>query len=82
MAIANIVEFLPPGAPQSAARVDAAWAPLAARSIGSYSNFTEQAGPDVIGAIYPAATLTRLRAAKKQYDPENRFRDNRNITPA
>ena len=81
-AIANIVEFLPPGAPQSASKVDAVWAPLAARSMGSYSNFTEQTGPAVIAAIYPAATLTRLRAAKRQYDPENRFADNHNITPA
>jgi hypothetical protein len=81
-AIANIVEFLPPGAPQSASKVDAAWAPLAARSIGSYGNFTEQTGPEVTAAIYPAPTLRRLRAAKKQYDPENRFADNHNITPA
>ncbi len=82
VAIANIVEFLPPGAPQSASRVDAAWAPLAARSIGSYGNFTERTGPAVIAAIYPAATLARLRAVKKAYDPENRFADNHNITPA
>ncbi|HEU0205366.1 MAG TPA: FAD-binding protein [Pseudolysinimonas sp.] len=81
-AIANIVEFLLPGAPQSASRVDAAWAPLAARSIGSYGNFTEITGPASLAAIYPAPTLARLRAIKKQYDPENRFADNHNITPA
>ena len=81
-AIANIVEFLPPGAPQSASRVDAVWAPVRARSIGSYGNFTEQRGPDVLAALYPTATLGRLRAAKGRYDPENRFADNHNITPA
>jgi len=80
-AIANIVEFLPPGASQSAARVDAAWAPVAAMSMGSYGNFTEVTGPASIAAIYPAPTLERLRAAKKVYDPENRFADNHNITP-
>jgi len=80
-AIANIVEFLPPGAPQGASRVDAAWAPLAARSIGSYGNFTEVTGDAVITAMYPPATLARLRAAKTRYDPQNRFRDNHNITP-
>jgi hypothetical protein len=68
-AIANIVEFLPP------------WAPVAARSIGSYGNFTEVTGDAVITAMYPAATLARLRAAKTVYDPQNRFRDNHNITP-
>lgn len=81
-AIANIVEFLPPGAPQNASKVDAAWAPLAARSIGSYGNFTEVTGAPAISAMYPAATLDRLRAAKAVYDPQNRFRDNHNITPA
>jgi hypothetical protein len=80
-AIANIVEFLPPGAPQSASRVDEVWAPVAARSIGSYGNFTEVTGDTVISAMYPPATLARLRAAKSVYDPQNRFRDNHNITP-
>lgn len=79
-AIANIVEFLPPGAPQSASRVDAAWAPLAARSIGSYGNFTEVTGDPVIAAMYPPDTLARLRAVKAVYDPRNRFRHNHNIT--
>jgi FAD/FMN-containing dehydrogenase len=82
IAIANIVEFLPPGAPQSASRVDAAWASLTARSVGSYGNFTEQRGPGVIEAIYPTETLRRLRIAKSAYDPENRFADNHNITPS
>ncbi len=82
VAVANIVEFLPPGAPQGSSRVDAAWAPLKARSVGSYSNFTEQRGPGVIDAIYPAPTLRRLRAAKSVFDPENRFSDNHNIAPA
>jgi FAD/FMN-containing dehydrogenase len=61
--------------------VDAAWAPVAARSIGSYGNFTEVTGDAVITAMYPTATLARLRAAKTVYDPQNRFRDNHNITP-
>jgi len=80
-AIANIVEFLPPGAPQTASRVDAVWAPLASRSVGSYGNFTEVTGDAVITAMYPQATLARLRAAKAAYDPQNRFRHNHNITP-
>lgn len=82
VAVANIVEFLPPGAPKESSQVDAAWAPVKARSVGSYSNFTEQRGPGVIDAIYPAATLQRLRAAKTALDPKNRFADNHNIAPA
>jgi len=81
VAVANIVEFLPPGAPKESSQVDAAWAPVKARSVGSYSNFTEQRGPGVIDAIYPAATLQRLRAAKTALDPKNRFADNHNIAP-
>jgi FAD/FMN-containing dehydrogenase len=79
--IANIVEFLPPGAPASAGHVVEAWAPVAARSIGSYGNFTSDVGPHVVSAMYPPATLARLRAAKTVYDPQNRFADNENITP-
>ncbi len=79
--IANIVEFLPPGAPESAGRVLNAWAPVASRSIGSYGNFTSDVGPQVVAAMYPPATLARLRAAKKVYDPGNAFADNENITP-
>ena len=80
--IANIVEFLPPGAPVSAGKVIEAWAPVAALSIGSYGNFTSEVGHQVVAAMYPPATLARLRAAKARYDPHNRFADNANITPA
>lgn len=79
--IANIVEFLPPGAPESTGRVSEAWAPVAALSLGSYGNFTSEVGPEVVAAMYPAPTLARLRAAKALYDPQNRFADNENITP-
>ena len=82
VAVANIVEFLPPGAPNESSQVDAAWAPVKARSVGSYGNFTEQRAPGVIDAIYPTTTLQRLRAAKTVFDPENRFADNHNIAPA
>ena len=79
--IVNIVEFLPPGAPAASGRVSEAWAPVAALSLGSYGNFTSEVGPHVVAAMYPPATLARLRAAKTVYDPQNRFADNENITP-
>lgn len=80
--IANIVEFLPPGAPAAAGHVTDAWAPVAELSLGSYGNFTSDVGPQVVAAMYPPATLARLRAAKAVYDPQNRLADNENITPA
>ena len=80
--IANIVEFLPPGAPDTAGRVSEVWAPVAALSLGSYGNFTSEVGPHVVAAMYPPATLARLRATKTVYDPQNRFADNENIAPS
>lgn len=49
---------------------------------GSYVNFVGAEGQGRIAAIYPEATLNRLRQVKKQYDPENLFRLNQNIEPA
>lgn len=48
---------------------------------GNYVNFlTEDEGPDrVAAALGPAAA--RLAEIKRQWDPENRFRVNRNIPP-
>ena len=46
-----------------------------------YVNFLLEA-PARLGAAYPAPTLARLRRIKRQYDPENLFRLNKNILPA
>ena len=48
---------------------------------GNYVNFlTEDEGPErVAAALGPAAA--RLAEVKRQWDPENRFRVNRNIPP-
>ena len=35
--------------------------------------------PSIAEAMYPPATLTRLRSAKSHYDPDNLFRRNHNI---
>ncbi len=46
-----------------------------------YVNFMLE-GTRRLGAAYPPATLKRLRAIKRQYDPDNLLRLNQNILPA
>lgn len=48
---------------------------------GVYGNFSVDRGDEVIAAMYPPATLERLRRVKAQLDPGNVFRQNHNITP-
>ena len=48
---------------------------------GVYVNFlTEEEGHDRIDAEYGKATLDRLGALKKKYDPDNIFRHTKNAT--
>jgi FAD/FMN-containing dehydrogenase len=49
---------------------------------GVYANFAAEYGDEVTAAIYPPATLERLRRVKAEVDPGNVFRRNHNITPA
>lgn len=49
---------------------------------GVYGNFSVERGDEVIQAMYPPATLERLRRVKAELDPGNVFRQNHNITPA
>ncbi|RXZ71414.1 FAD-binding oxidoreductase [Agromyces albus] len=49
---------------------------------GIYGNFSVERGDEVIQAMYPPATLERLRRVKAELDPGNVFRQNHNITPA
>ena len=65
----------------SRAKLDAAWAEMATHYQGLYLSFETDQRPERIGEAWPPATLSRLRALKKQYDPTNVFRDNFNIDP-
>jgi len=48
---------------------------------GRYINELAEAGPDVTLASYGEAKLERLRALKRDWDPENVFRLNHNVVP-
>ncbi|MER7763280.1 FAD-binding oxidoreductase [Streptomyces sp. NPDC097619] len=49
---------------------------------GVYANFLADDSEERIREAYPDATWDRLRAVKRQYDPQNVFRVNNNIPPA
>jgi FAD/FMN-containing dehydrogenase len=49
---------------------------------GAYVNFLSNEGSARVRAAYPGSTWHRLAAIKGQYDPDNVFRVNENITPA
>jgi hypothetical protein len=49
---------------------------------GAYVGFLGDDGDQGVRRAYPPATLERLAAVKRQYDPDNLFRRNLNVTPA
>jgi FAD/FMN-containing dehydrogenase len=74
--------MLPPDAPAEAERsVNDGWAALAGDVTGEYGNFSMHPDATTVGRIYPPATVERLRAAKRRYDPENVLAYNHNIVP-
>jgi FAD/FMN-containing dehydrogenase len=79
--IVNIVEFLPPGTPADSGPLGAAWTTAGFRA-SQYGNFTTETGDAVVATMYPSATMARLRAVKKEYDPGNLFSGNLTVTPA
>jgi hypothetical protein len=49
---------------------------------GAYVGFLGDDGDQGVRRAYPPATLERLAAVKRQYDPDNLFRRNLNVQPA
>jgi alkanesulfonate monooxygenase SsuD/methylene tetrahydromethanopterin reductase-like flavin-dependent oxidoreductase (luciferase family)/FAD/FMN-containing dehydrogenase len=62
-------------------RLDDAWSDLSSHFSGLYLSFETDQSPHRVTEAWPPATLARLRALKRQYDPTNVFRDNFNIDP-
>ncbi len=65
---------------QSAAALSV-WNALHGYTKGAYVNFFSGAGEREVSAVYPAATMRRLKEIKKSYDPDNIFSRNVNIRP-
>ncbi|HET9419808.1 MAG TPA: FAD-binding oxidoreductase [Nocardioides sp.] len=57
------------------------WEAVAARGTGTYVNFQGSATAEDLASAYPPATMTRLTAVKRSYDPDNVFALNHNIAP-
>jgi FAD/FMN-containing dehydrogenase len=57
------------------------WRAVAARGVGTYTNFQGSATAADVAAAYPPRTYARLSAVKHAYDPGNRFARNHNIVP-
>jgi FAD/FMN-containing dehydrogenase len=57
------------------------WSALQPYHAGVYVNFLMEEGEDRIREAYGAAKYDRLKALKREYDPENVFRLNQNISP-
>ncbi|MEO8263228.1 MAG: FAD-binding oxidoreductase [Pseudolysinimonas sp.] len=78
-----VATFLPPGSPREQIdAVHAKWAPAHSLTNGTYGNFSQEIGDEVVAQMYPPANLRRLRELKRRYDPQNLLSRNQNIVPA
>jgi FAD/FMN-containing dehydrogenase len=57
------------------------WSALAPHHMGVYVNFLMEEGEERVREAYGPAKYDRLKALKREYDPENLFRLNQNVPP-
>ena len=57
------------------------WSALAPHHLGVYVNFLMEEGEERVREAYGPAKYDRLKALKREYDPENMFRLNQNVPP-
>jgi FAD/FMN-containing dehydrogenase len=81
LAFVTISAGPPPVVEAARPALQAIWDRLAPHIGGAYANFLSRATEEEVAAIYPAATLERLREVKRRYDPENLFAGNHNVRP-
>lgn len=74
--------FLPAGATaEQVAAAHAVWRTIGDQGVGTYAGFLGSDTAEDLAALWPAATLERLRHVKRTWDPDNTFRRNFNIAP-
>ncbi|WP_309069574.1 FAD-binding oxidoreductase [Microbacterium sp.] len=67
---------------EARARALSDWGAIDALGSGVYGNFTTSTDPTWATRMYPSATMARLRAVKRRWDPGNLFSRNHNVRPA
>ncbi len=72
----------PAGGPEHEAWASGLVSALSDGTAAAYVGFLGDEGEDGVRRAYPPATLERLARVKRQYDPDNLFRLNLNVTPA
>lgn len=63
-------------------RIQADWDAIEALGEGIYGNFLPSTDPSLARRIYPPATMARLAAVKRTWDPQNLFSRCHNVHPA
>jgi FAD/FMN-containing dehydrogenase len=73
-----------PGMLDDAGRAEAqsAWSAIEELGAGVYGNFTTSTDPSWTQRMFPADTMMRLSAIKREWDPGNVFCRNHNVRPA